>query len=227
MQGDEQTSNNLFQLALNKDGVIRGNYYDGLMDTTTPVYGSVDKKSQRAAWTIGKKNDRVFETGEAFVGRRLPLSVVTSGTVASPPWSLTNGDLSNTRVVRGSDITSADVRRLGVAWTMRLTASSVYGTFAANPVTDTHAYLMSNLGEDRYASSSTGMVFGTNSAYPVRAVNGHNFINKAFGAMIDAIPNGEIQYETYIDFPPDPSTANDRTQALARGSAVVVPGRYR
>lgn len=63
VQGDEKTSNNLFQLAVNKEGVLRGNYYDGLMDTTSPVYGSVDKKSQRAAWTIGKKNDRVFEAG--------------------------------------------------------------------------------------------------------------------------------------------------------------------
>jgi len=63
VQGDEKTSNNVFQLAVNKDGVIRGNYYDGLTDATTPVYGSVDKKSQRAAWTIGKKKDRVFEAG--------------------------------------------------------------------------------------------------------------------------------------------------------------------
>ena len=53
----------MFQFAVNKDGIIRGNYYDGLMDTTTPVYGSVDKKTQRAAWTIGKTNDRVFEAG--------------------------------------------------------------------------------------------------------------------------------------------------------------------
>lgn len=63
VSGDEKTSNNIFQLAINKDGIIRGNYYDGVMDTNTQVYGSVDKKSQRAAWTIGKKNDRVFETG--------------------------------------------------------------------------------------------------------------------------------------------------------------------
>jgi len=55
VQGDEKTSNNIFQLAVNKDGIIRGNYYDGLMDTTTEVYGSVDKAAQRAAWTIGKK----------------------------------------------------------------------------------------------------------------------------------------------------------------------------
>jgi hypothetical protein len=63
VQGDEKTSNNVFQIAMNKDGILRGNYYDGLMDTTTPIYGSVDKKTQRAAWTIGKKNDRVFEAG--------------------------------------------------------------------------------------------------------------------------------------------------------------------
>lgn len=63
VQGSETTSNNLFQLAVDKDGVIRGNYYDGFMDTTTPVYGSVNKKNQRAAWTIGKSNDRVFDTG--------------------------------------------------------------------------------------------------------------------------------------------------------------------
>jgi hypothetical protein len=63
VQGDEKTSNNVFQLAIDKDGTIRGNYYDGLMDSTTPVYGSVNKTNQRAAWTIGKKKDRVFETG--------------------------------------------------------------------------------------------------------------------------------------------------------------------
>lgn len=63
VQGSEKTSNNIFQLAVNKAGVIRGNYYDGLTDTTTEVYGSVDKTTQRAAWTIGKKQDRVFDAG--------------------------------------------------------------------------------------------------------------------------------------------------------------------
>jgi hypothetical protein len=60
---DQKTSNNIFQLALNKDGIIRGNYYDGLMDATTEVFGSVNKKTQRAAWTIGKNKDRVFDAG--------------------------------------------------------------------------------------------------------------------------------------------------------------------
>jgi outer membrane protein assembly factor BamB len=39
-------------------------------------------------------------------------------------------------VTRDTAVTSANVSQLGVAWTMPLTASSVYGTFAANPVTD-------------------------------------------------------------------------------------------
>jgi len=63
VQGDDKTSNYIFQLAVNKNGIIRGNYYDGVMDTNTEVFGSVDKKTQRAAWTVGKKKDRVFEAG--------------------------------------------------------------------------------------------------------------------------------------------------------------------
>lgn len=63
VQGTEQSSDNLFQLAVNQAGVIRGNYYDGMMDQTTPISGTVDKKSQRAAWMIGSKKERVFEAG--------------------------------------------------------------------------------------------------------------------------------------------------------------------
>src|SRR3954451_11498331 len=68
----------------------------------------------------------------------MALAAATSGTVPAPPWDSANGDLENHRVATGSEISSANVRRLGVAWTMPLTASSIYGTFAANPVTDAH-----------------------------------------------------------------------------------------
>jgi uncharacterized protein (TIGR03000 family) len=63
VQGDEKTSNTIFQLAVNAAGTIRGTYYDGLTDTTKPVYGAVGKKTQRAAWTIGKDSKTVFDTG--------------------------------------------------------------------------------------------------------------------------------------------------------------------
>jgi outer membrane protein assembly factor BamB len=71
-----------------------------------------------------------------LVGVTIALAITTSGTVAAPPWPLANGDLHNQRVARGTPIAASNVAKLGVAWTMPLTASSIYGTFAANPVTD-------------------------------------------------------------------------------------------
>src|SRR5262249_12279886 len=61
----ETKSTNIFQLAVSKDGVIRGNYYNALTDTTEPVYGSVDKKTQRAAWTVADRKTPVYEVGIA------------------------------------------------------------------------------------------------------------------------------------------------------------------
>jgi hypothetical protein len=63
VQGEETVANTLFQLAVNKAGVIRGNYYDALGDNTLPVFGSVDKKTGRAAWSVGEKKEIVYEAG--------------------------------------------------------------------------------------------------------------------------------------------------------------------
>jgi len=114
------------------------------------------------------------------------------------------------KLTRGARFTAAAALPLLLAWQSAVFASQFFPRSPVDtfyPVTDTHSYLAANLGEDRYASTSTGMVFGTNSAYGLRAVNGHNFINKNFGALIDAIPDGQIQYETYIDFPENQGTA--------------------
>ncbi|HET6574654.1 MAG TPA: hypothetical protein VFG68_13690 [Fimbriiglobus sp.] len=61
----EEKSTNLFQLAINKQGVIAGEYYNALTDTTEPVYGSVDAKTQRAAWTVADRKFPVYEAGIA------------------------------------------------------------------------------------------------------------------------------------------------------------------
>ena len=65
VQGEETKSNHIFQLSINKQGVIRGNYYDAVTDSTSLVYGSVDKKTQRAAWTVGDRKSPVYEAGIA------------------------------------------------------------------------------------------------------------------------------------------------------------------
>lgn len=65
VQGEETKSNYIFQLAVNKQGVIRGNYYDAVTDSTALVFGSVDKKTLRAAWTVGERKSPVYEAGFA------------------------------------------------------------------------------------------------------------------------------------------------------------------
>jgi hypothetical protein len=63
IQGEEETTSNVFQLAVNAAGIIRGNYYDAIADNNLPVYGSVDRTTQRAAWSVGEKKNVVFEAG--------------------------------------------------------------------------------------------------------------------------------------------------------------------
>ena len=60
---DQNKANLILQLAVNKEGVIRGNYTATVSNDTKPVQGSVDKKTQRAAWTIGSNTENVIETG--------------------------------------------------------------------------------------------------------------------------------------------------------------------
>ncbi|MEN3306686.1 MAG: hypothetical protein V7603_2888 [Micromonosporaceae bacterium] len=75
------------------------------------------------------------------------------------------------------------------------------------PVTDTHRYLAANLGDERYASSQNAMVFGTNTAYRLRSVDGHAFINRSFAALVRGIPGNPIDYATYIRFNADQAQA--------------------
>jgi hypothetical protein len=51
------------QLAVNKQGIIRGNYTDTFSDQPMPISGSVDKKTQRVAFTVGDRRTTIFETG--------------------------------------------------------------------------------------------------------------------------------------------------------------------
>ena len=77
-----------------------------------------------------------WEVGRSTRSSTTTVTVQAAAATAAVPWTQENGDLLNTRNTQGSTITAANVSRLGVAWTMPLTASSIYGTFAANPVTD-------------------------------------------------------------------------------------------
>lgn len=87
-QGQQATGNDLFQLAVNKSGVLRGNYYNALSDSTLPVYGSVDQKSQRAAWTVGDRQEPVFEAGFANLAKPETTMLVHFGKERTEQWTL-------------------------------------------------------------------------------------------------------------------------------------------
>ena len=59
----ETKSDVTIQLAVNKDGILRGNYTDTATEKTQLIHGSVDKSTQRVAFTVGDNTTNVVETG--------------------------------------------------------------------------------------------------------------------------------------------------------------------
>jgi hypothetical protein len=88
VQGDEKDANKLFQLAINKDGVLRGTYYDAISDMEFPVSGAVDKKTQRAAWFVGDRKDTIYETGIGNLTEPETSMLVHFGNDRTQQWTL-------------------------------------------------------------------------------------------------------------------------------------------
>lgn len=63
VKNEDQHPTLTLQLAVNKQGILRGNYTDNVSDHSLPIYGSVDKDSQRAAWTVGNNKNYFMEAG--------------------------------------------------------------------------------------------------------------------------------------------------------------------
>lgn len=57
----------MLQLALGKDGTLRGTYHDLLGGADHPIRGFVDKASQHAAWTFGPRGKVTFQTALAVL----------------------------------------------------------------------------------------------------------------------------------------------------------------
>jgi len=53
----------LIQLAVNKEGAIRGNYHDLMSDQVLPITGAVDKETQKVAFRLQGKSPIIVETG--------------------------------------------------------------------------------------------------------------------------------------------------------------------
>jgi hypothetical protein len=63
LRGDEKTPSVMFDLAVDKQGIIRGNALIEAYDITLPVHGSIQKRTQRVCWTVGNDKTTVYDTG--------------------------------------------------------------------------------------------------------------------------------------------------------------------
>ena len=64
-EGDVNATNMLLQLAVSKEGVIAGTFYNETTEVSHAVEGMVDQESQRAVWKAadGSNENVVMETG--------------------------------------------------------------------------------------------------------------------------------------------------------------------
>jgi hypothetical protein len=63
VRNENQHPQLILQLAINEQGILRGNYTDEVTENTSPIHGAVDKQTQRAAWTVGDNKTTVMDAG--------------------------------------------------------------------------------------------------------------------------------------------------------------------
>lgn len=63
LQPDQKSSKMTFQIAVNKAGIVRGNYFNSGDNNVKPIEGAVDKQTQRITWVVKDKANIIFDTG--------------------------------------------------------------------------------------------------------------------------------------------------------------------
>ena len=78
----------IFQLSVNREGVISGGYKSTITDDQRPVTGQVDKASQRVAWRIGDNRETIFATSLANLTRDVSPLAIHFGLSGTQTWLL-------------------------------------------------------------------------------------------------------------------------------------------
>lgn len=87
-----EPSTTMFQLAVNKDGVLRGNYFNSLTDENKPIRGKVDKKTMRAAWIVEGNSKVVYEAGLSNLLHPQCSALVHKGKDTTEQWIMVKID---------------------------------------------------------------------------------------------------------------------------------------
>ncbi len=79
---DTAQAHNYQQLAVDRQGAIKGNFYDTLSGTIQPITGTVDRttlNSLKASWAVGTNGSRFTAPMEVFAGQSRTVSVSSGG----------------------------------------------------------------------------------------------------------------------------------------------------
>jgi hypothetical protein len=81
---------NMIQLAVSKDGIMAGTFYNETTQASRPLQGMVDKSTQRAAWKFadGKNQDVVMETAISNLTKDKSTALVHMNADTTQTWNL-------------------------------------------------------------------------------------------------------------------------------------------
>jgi uncharacterized protein (TIGR03000 family) len=162
VQGEQSDTTAVFQLAVNKAGIIRGNYYDVLTDTNLPVRGAVDKKTQRASWVVGDQKTTVYDTGIANLTKDESPLLIHFGKDRTQQWLLVRVAEKDAKVpVDSTDKATPPVAEEGAAQIVILVPAEAEVYFDGTPTTETGT---------RRVFTTPALQAGRDFHYSVRAV---------------------------------------------------------
>jgi hypothetical protein len=88
----ETDANAILQLAVNRDGIVRGTYVDLLTNQEQSIEGAVDKKTQRVAWRVGDNGSVTFETRLSSLTQSAGPLTLNFGNGKTRDWTLARFD---------------------------------------------------------------------------------------------------------------------------------------
>jgi hypothetical protein len=78
----------LFQLAIDKQATVRGDYYNTADKNKQPIEGAVDKSTQRICWVVADRKNIVFDTGLYNLTQDETTLLVHFGQDKTEQWTL-------------------------------------------------------------------------------------------------------------------------------------------
>jgi hypothetical protein len=76
---DTAQAPNYQQLAIDRQGTIKGNFYDAISGTLQPIAGVVDRGTLMASWTVGTNGSRFTAPVRAFTAQPRTVSMSSGG----------------------------------------------------------------------------------------------------------------------------------------------------